>query len=113
MTQAQRRVIRGSCWTFVNTVYKEAGYGGRQRVRVFRSKSRGPYVDADVLQPGDFLSYINHSYNRGVHSAIFVDWLDRPRREALMLSYVGGNRSKPGGYRSYLLTHVYSVIRPK
>ena len=66
-----------------------------------------------ALQPGDFLSYINHSYRGSEHSAIFVAWLDRSRKEALMMSYVGGKRRKPGGYRSYLLSHVYMVMRPK
>ena len=109
----QGQVVVGSCWTFVTAVYTQAGFSARQRTRVHRGKKAGPYVDPDEFQPGDHLSYVNHSYNGSEHSAIFVRWLDRERVEALMLSYVGSNRQVPGGYRSYLLTHVYTVIRPK
>jgi|GEM_PF-3855903 len=106
-------VIRGSCWTYANAVYKHAGIGRKQRKRVYKTGRHGPYIDPDQLQPGDFLSYINFSYNRGVHSAIFVGWLDRSRTEGLMLSYVGSRRARPGDYRSYRLTHVYAVYRPR
>jgi hypothetical protein len=109
----ERKVFRGSCWSFATAVYGEAGFARKRRRRPFKSKSKGPYVDINAIQPGDFLSYINHSYNRGVHSAIFVAWLDKGRAEALMLSYVGGRRARPGGYRSYRLTDVYSIIRPR
>jgi hypothetical protein len=106
-------IVLGSCWTFADAVYSAAGFDRRGRRRVWRGRTGGPYVDADALEPGDLLAYINHSYHRGVHSAIFVAWLDRDRREALMMSYVGSRRRVPGDYRSYLLTHVYGVVRPR
>lgn len=109
----QGQVVVGSCWTFATAVYAQAGFAGRQRDRVHKGKLAGPYADPELFRPGDFLSYVNHSYNGVEHSAIFVRWLDRERVEALMLSYVGSNRRVPGSYRSYLLTHVYSVMRPK
>ncbi len=109
----ERRIIRGSCWTYADAVYAEAGFERRQRHKVFSSGRDGPYVDVEMLRPGDFLSYINLSYRRSVHSAIFVSWLDQERKEALMLSYVGGRRVQPGGYRSYRLSHVYRVQRPR
>lgn len=109
----QGQIVVGSCWTFVTEVYTQAGFPSRQRMRVHRGKKAGPYADPDLFQPGDHLLYVNHSYNGTEHSAIFVRWLDRERVEALMLSYVGSKRQVPGGYRSYLLTHVYTVIRPK
>ena len=111
MVLRDRVVIRGSCWTFADAVYKRAGF--KRRRSVFKSRKGGPYADADSLRPGDFLSYINHSWHGSVHSAIFVGWLDRDAREGLMLSYVGSRKAKPGGYRSYLLTHVYRVQRPR
>lgn len=113
MALQDRTVFRGSCWSFATGVYGEAGFARKKRSRPFKSKSKGPYVDIDRIRAGDFLSYINYSYNRGVHSAIFVAWLDKDRAEALMLSYVGGRRARPGGYRSYRLTDVYSIIRPR
>lgn len=106
-------IVRGSCWTYADAVYKQAGVVRKRRRRVFKSHKNGPYADPAILQPGDFLAYINHSYGDGVHSAIFVGWLDRERVEALMMSYVGSRRSVPGGYRSYLLTSVYGVVRPR
>ncbi len=109
----QGQIVVGSCWTFATAVYQQAGFEGRRRQRVHRGRKSGPYVDPAEFQPGDFLSYVNHSYNGSEHSAIFVAWLDRERVEALMLSYVGSHRQVPGGYRSYLLTHVYAVMRPK
>ncbi len=110
---ASGEVIRGSCWTYASAVYARAGLERKQRRRVFKTDRSGPYAEADSLRPGDFLSYVNLQYNRGVHSAIFVGWLDRRSSEALMLSYVGGRRARPGDYRSYTLTHVYMVQRAR
>lgn len=109
----ERRVFRGSCWTFADAVYAAGGFARRARHRVYSAKSAGPYVDVARIQRGDFLSFINLSYRANPHSAIFVTWLDRSRREALMLSYVGGRRVRPGGYRSYNLSRVYRVQRPR
>ena len=107
-----KEVVRGSCWTYASAVYKHAGFVGRGRSRPYKTKRSGPYADADELQAGDFLSYVNLQYKRGLHSAIFVAWLDRGAKEALMLSYVGSRRAKPGDYRSYTLSHVYMIQRP-
>lgn len=109
----EQRAFKGSCWTFADAVYAEGGLSRRQRYRVVSRSSKGPYVSTDRIQPGDFLSYINLSYRANPHSAIFVAWLDRGRNEALMLSYVGGRRLRPGGYRSYDLSRVYRVQRPR
>ena len=108
---AERRTFRGSCWTFADGVYAEAGVLRRDRRRVYSAKSSGPYADPSLIEAGDFLSFINLSYRANPHSAIFVMWLDRAAREALMLSYVGGRRVRPGGYRSYNLSRVYRVQR--
>ena len=109
----QGKVIRGSCWTYASAVYKAAGFVGRQRTRPYKTKKAGPYADADELRPGDFVSYVNLQYAGSEHSAIFVGWLDRDEEEGLMLSYVGGRRAKPGDYRSYTLSRVYMIQRPR
>lgn len=115
MTLINQEIVRGSCWDYANEVFNRAGFPNRSGARqtVFKgSKSKGPYAAADAISPGDFLYYINHSYNDVEHSAIFVGWIDRQRREALMLSYGGERRKAPARYRSYDLSHVYRIIRP-
>jgi hypothetical protein len=108
MTLEDPVIMQGSCWTFAAAVYREAGL---KRRRIFKTGRDGPWADLDLIEPGDFLSYINHSYNESVHSAIFVRWLDKSRAEALMMSYVGGKRRRPGGFRSYVIDNVYWVQR--
>lgn len=109
----ERRTFKGSCWTFADAVYTEAGVARRARRRVYSTKAAGPYVDPSLIRPGDFLSFINLSYRTNPHSAVFVTWLNPDRLEALMLTYVGGRRVRPGDYRSYVLSRVYRVQRPK
>ena len=109
----EQRTFEGSCWTFADAVYTEAGVSRRARRRVFSTKAKGPYVDPSLIRPGDFLSFINLSYRTNPHSAVFVTWLNPDRLEALMLTYVGGRRVRPGDYRSYVLSRVYRVQRPK
>lgn len=108
LTIDERRVIRGSCWTFASGVYKHAEI---RRTTVHKGRKSGPFADPDSFEPGDFLSYVNHSWRGSLHSAIFVTWVDRGRLEALMMSYVGGNKRTPGGYRTYRLSHVFRVQR--
>lgn len=110
---AAGQIVRGSCWTYASAVYKKAGFERKRRQLPYKTRSSGPYAAADSFQPGDFLSYVNLQYKRSVHSAIFVGWLDRRAREALMLSYVGGKRAKAGDYRSYTLSQVYMIQRPR
>jgi hypothetical protein len=114
MALVDETVIAGSCWDYANAVYKRAGYDNeKKRQVVFNSKKKGPYVQAKLIQPGDFLHYINHSYGDIEHSAIFVGWLDYQRKEALMLSYGGQGRKQPARYRPYDLSNVYHITRPK
>ncbi len=56
--------------------------------------------------------YLNHSYANIEHSAIFVDWLNRHQKNALMLSYAGQNRRTPAQLLPYDLSHVYRIERP-
>ena len=55
--------------------------------------------------------FINHSFNNVTHSAIFVRWIDEATREAVMVSYPGGNRDAPGRFGQYELTNVYRLVR--
>ncbi|EDN71465.1 conserved hypothetical protein [Beggiatoa sp. PS] len=74
-------------------------------------KEKGPYAKLNLIQPGDFLYYINHSYEDIEHSAIFVDWVDSQNKQALMLSYGGESRQEPARYLPYDLSHVYRIVR--
>jgi hypothetical protein len=108
-------VLPGGCWDYINEVYNRAGYPNKAKKRqtVFKgSKQKGPYAEVSLIQPGDFLEYINHSYNDIEHSAIFVDWINFPNKEALMLSYGGERRREPARYLPYDLSHVYRIVRP-
>jgi hypothetical protein len=101
-------VTRGSCYTWVNAVYRRAT-GPRQTV--FEGDRRNRWADASLLRPGDWVFFINHSYNDVTHSAIFVAWVDERARVALMVSYPGGNRDAPGRFSDYELTNVYQLVR--
>ncbi len=116
MTLVNKEIVRGSCWDYADTVYQRAGFSrqSQQRQIVFKgSKRKGPYADIRQIKPGDFLYYINHSYGGVEHSAIFIDWEDKNKNMALMLSYGGENRKSPARYKVYDLSHVYHITRPK
>lgn len=115
MTVERREIVRGSCWDYANEVYNRAGYPNsrKSRATVFKgTKKRGPYANANLIKPGDWLYYINHSYNGVEHSAIFVKWTNYKQRIGLMLSYGGERRNQPARYREYDLSNVYQIIRP-
>ena len=104
-------IIPGSCWNWINTAYERAGYSKSRRKVIFRSKKEGPYADIETVKPGDWIYHINHSYNGIEHSGMFVAWIDKSRKTALMLSYGGEGRRQPGRYRPYDLSSIYSIIR--
>lgn len=106
-------VIKGGCWGYIHELYSRAGFPPKRRMVPFKGKKRGPYAPIREIQPGDWLYYINHSYGGSTHSGIFVEWLDFKAKEALILSYGGGGRDAPGRYRSYTLSGVYRITRPK
>ena len=110
MTLDERFIIRGGCWDYLNEVFHRAGI---ERETVFKgSYAAGPYADVASLRSGDWLYYINHGYNDIEHSGLFVGWLDKPSRQALILSYAGERRREPARYKVYDLSHVYQVMRP-
>lgn len=110
---ANREIIVGGCWDYINTVYQRAGYSANQRDTIFKSKLQGPYLQTERILPGDWLYFVNHSYGDTEHSAIFVAWIDEEKKSALMVSYVGGNQKKPAFYKKYILNNIYNVIRPQ
>jgi len=108
---SNQEIIPGACWNYINNVYNRAGYPANQRVIIFKSKLRGPYIKVDQIEAGDWLYFVNHSYGDIEHSAIFVAWTDEEKKIALMVSYVGGNQKRPAIYKKYNLSNIYNVIR--
>ncbi len=111
MVLEEKTVINGSCWNWVNECFTRAGYGTKRHV-AFRSTRKGPFADADAIQAGDWLYFVNHSYRRIGHSGIFVYWVNKEKRIGVVLSYVGRNRKESGRYHKYYLRDVYNITRP-
>jgi hypothetical protein len=107
----RRIIVQGGCWDYINAVYNNAGYPENMRRSVFKTEMDGPYADADQLQPGDWLYFVNLSYRGSQHSAIFVNWTNKITRRARMISYAGENRRTPARYMTYDLSKVYCIIR--
>ena len=114
MALIDKVILPGSCWNWINTVYNKSGYPNNKSKRktVHKGKKSGPYVKSSQIEAGDWLYYINHSYNDVEHSGIFVYWVDYKKKIGMILSYGGESRKKPGRYLPYDLTHVYNIIRP-
>jgi hypothetical protein len=110
MALEEKVIIKGSCWNWVNECFKRAGYGTEKYI-AYKSKKSGPYVDIDKIKPGDWIYYINYSYNKVEHSGIFVYWVDKKKKIGVTLSYGGEHRKEPGRYREYLLKDVYYITR--
>ncbi len=109
-----RVIIRGSCWDFINAVYTRAGYPEAKRYYVMKGRqSSGPFAKPHQIKKGDWLYFINHSWHNSPHSGIFVKWVNKKKRIARILSYQGQSKRKPGRYRNYKLTNVYTIIRAK
>ena len=106
-------IIQGDCWDYINTVYNRAGYPEARRYKVFAGGKKGPYVSTSIIRPGDWLYFINHSYNNIEHSAIFVEWVNKGAKQARMVSYAGEKRREPARYMNYDLSSVYMVIRAR
>lgn len=110
MALNERTIIQGSCWDYLNAVFKRAGV---TRDTIHKGTySQGPYVNSGEIEVGDWLYYINHGYNGVEHSGLFVGWVDEQAKQALILSYAGESRREPARYRVYDLSNVYQVMRP-
>ncbi|MFM7234675.1 MAG: hypothetical protein ACKOZM_08795 [Flavobacteriales bacterium] len=110
MSFVSKTVVQGSCWGFVNAVYKKAGVS---KETIFTSKEGGPYAKSDMLKPGDWIYHVNYSFRNVGHSAIFVCWKDKTKKQAITMSYVGMNRAVPGRLDVADLKGVYSIYRAK
>jgi hypothetical protein len=110
MALEEKTIVKGSCWTWVNEVFNRSGFAKSKEI-VFKSKKTGPYADLNLIEPGDWLYYINYSYRGTEHSGIFVYWKDFENKKAVVLSYGGRNRKEPGRYLIYDLKSVYYITR--
>jgi hypothetical protein len=111
MTVDEKAVLPGACWDYVNAVWKRAGFPSSRRKTVFKGGKKGPFADSKLIQPGDWLYFINHSYNDIEHSSLFIAWADKGAKEGYLLSYAGERRAEPARYKRYDLHHVYQIIR--
>lgn len=95
---AERLIVVGSCWDYINAVYNRAQYPADKRVSALKSKILGPFADVSIIQPGDWLYFINHSYSEVDHSGIFVEWINIDKKSAVMMSYKGGGLELLDGF---------------
>ncbi len=110
MALDNKEIIKGSCWDYLNAAFNRAGV---RKDTIFKGEyPYGPFIDTNEIRPGDWLYYINHSYNDVEHSGLFVGWLNRESNEALILSYAGESRNEPARYKVYDVSHTYNVMRP-
>jgi hypothetical protein len=110
---SNQEIFAGGCWNYINAVYDRAGAPSNLRDTIYKSKFQGPYASTDLIQGGDWLYFVNHSYSESEHSAIFVAWINEDKKEALMVNYIGGNKKKPGTYKRFIIDEVYNVFRVK
>ena len=111
MALIDKTIIRGSCWDFVNEVYRRSGFADSKE-RIFNSRKKGPFAPSNLVQSGDWIYHINHQFNNSEHSAIFICWKDFAKRIAVTLSYAGMNRNTPASFGEYQLNNIYSIFRP-
>ncbi|MBM3919145.1 MAG: hypothetical protein FJ344_06560 [Sphingomonadales bacterium] len=105
-----KEIIKGSCWTFANEVYRRTT-GPEGKSKIYLKPKGGPYASADFIQPGDWIYHINYSYRGVDHSALFVCWTDYQRRRGLTLSYYGQNRKTPARIEEFDLKSVFGIFR--
>lgn len=104
-------IVQGACWDYLNAACRRAGYPYHDLQRVFTGTANGPYAPSELLRGGDWVYHLNHSYHNIEHSGMFIAWIDRRRKIALMLSYAGERRREPARYERYDLSHVYTIMR--
>lgn len=114
MALIDKEIIRGGCWNYIDTLYNRSGFTRKKRRYIFKTaKNSPPYAPLDKIMPGDWLYFINYSYKKVEHSGVFVRWQDRKNAKALILSYGGENRKKPGRYLTYNIKDTFVIIRAK
>lgn len=110
-----RTIVRGSCYDYIERVFRRAGFPAGRRERVFTSPPEGPYADLALIAPGDWLFLVSRPDLDPplTHSVIFVRWLDRAAGRAEVVSYAGGDARRPGGLVPYDLTRTYVIARAR
>ena len=121
---------KGSCGDFVEAVYNCAGYTKGKRKIVFPKQGydcdscgknvKGPdwwsVKDIDNIKAGDWIKFKNKENMRNCrieHSAIFVHWICKKQRIALMLDFRGGEKNCwTAKYSTHILDQVYCICRP-
>lgn len=105
-------IIRGGCWNYLNTAWNRAGFTANKRKTIFKgSYPNGPFANSNTIQVGDWLYYVNHSYNDIEHSGMFIAWTNKANHEALIFSYAGEHRQTPARYSVYNIDKVYQITR--
>ena len=113
MALVEQTIIKGGCWDYLDTAWTRAGVPHQNRQTIFKSTKSGPYANTNQLQAGDWLYYVNYSYNNIEHSGMFIAWLDEEQKLGIILSYAGESRQEPARYKVYDLSGVYHIMRAK
>lgn len=109
----EKLLVRGSCWKFINTVYNKAGITSDLRETIYSAKKGSRIKNLELVQPGDWIYHVNHSFHNVEHSAIFICWKDFDKKIGITLSHVGQNKLRTGQFGTYDLKSIYNIIRPK
>lgn len=113
MVADTKKLVRGSCWKYINTVYNSAEFPSGKRTTIYSARKGSRLKNMDLIQPGDWIYHINHSFHNVEHSAIFICWKDYNKKIGITLSHVGQNKSRTGQFGAYDLKSVYNIIRPE
>lgn len=108
-------IVKGSCYDYIDAVFKEAGHEDwRKREKVYRKAKKGPYVDLDLVEPGDWLWVVSYREGSNIrtHSVLFVAWENRERGIAHVVSHPGQGRAVSGRYQTYDVSETYNITRP-
>ncbi len=111
MAIVQPEIIKGGCWDYLDAAWTRAGVPRQARKIVYADKINGNYAHPDLLQAGDWIYHVNHSYHGIEHSGMFIGWVDKTQHLGLTLSYAGEDRKEPARYKVYDLSSVYQITR--
>lgn len=113
MALEEKTIVQGGCWDYLDTAWTRAGVPRQDRQTIFQNTKSGPYADTNQLRAGDWLYYVNYSYNNIEHSGMFIAWADENNKLGIVLSYAGEARQEPARYKIYDLSGVYQITRAK
>jgi hypothetical protein len=111
MSYVDNKVIQGSCWDYVNSVFTRIESGSYKKYDIFLTKKAGPYAPKSMLRPGDWIYHVNYQFYGIDHSAIFICWRDYENSIAITLSYVGMQKWQTAKFGEYDLKSVYGIFR--